>query len=198
MNEVTKQAFHASTRRAMVDHYMLSSGLAPVAVLCGGDIATRFIWSSRPFVDGEITASQVSVSALFWTRFGMSAQIVVATAYALLDAGDFGATPGPGGVTWRKFPPARGGDVIAGAARHCGVTLMSDHDARLRADEAIDGIDADFDARRRSGELRSINRAYHDRRLAADEPRTWGGYVLDLKRKAAATHAAKHAPAWFD
>jgi hypothetical protein len=82
--------------------------------------------------------------------------------------------------------------IIERGAKNLDVMCIDDATLRARAQAAIDAIDADFERRRKSGDLKAINRNYRDSRIKGRRLPNWAEWVKHIKRRACAEHAHKN------
>jgi hypothetical protein len=97
-------------------------------------------------------------------------------------------TGGGVGLPW-SVPIAM---IVEGAAKNLGISCVADATLRARAQAAVDAIDADFERRRKSGDLKAINRNYRDSRIKGRRLPNWAEWVKHIKRRACAEHAHKN------
>ncbi len=141
-----KRTAAAQPHPDLVAAYRQGLGLAAVAVVdCAGSlrVAAEATGRGEPATEGEAPA----VLARWWCRRVLDAQRIAAA------VPDNAATPA--------------GEAVLAAARRLRVTLYSDAEIADAAAAVIARVDEEIAQLQRRGDLKSVNKAYREHRLAA-------------------------------
>jgi hypothetical protein len=157
----------SAERAVFIAAYREGLGLSCITIICDADgarISAIVSGSTEP--DGK-----VDTCARLWCRRAADAKRVASAATGRLRRLKSGANPRSLTAPTNEDPNLLllACDAVLAAARKLNIVLQSDDEMTEEALRVIALVDAEIDALKRSGGLKSVNDEYHDFRLKAKE-----------------------------
>lgn len=164
----------------LVAHYLAHTGMHAVLVLAAADgNSFRLTTSNKTAL--RLSAG-VTVARAWWVQDEALAIRTAEHCYEIAAANGVQRQ-----ARWLRVPVTEAAGLVAAATTRMSITVATDKALRKQAQAVVDAIEAELAERRRTGDLKSVNREYAEHRVTllgkGERAPTYGDYILAVTRR---------------